>query len=168
MKELIAAVAGLGLLLFVMRNEKAPSVTVSSVEGFEPEEVILKRTVDQIQERETNVYPIDTIYFQKDKTGFIGRFMFLNTDGFYGVQYDVETDGKEITSLKKSIPPEYKSPFNGYALRQTYSDLETKQKVDVDKSTMGKIADNLRTENMAVGYYSAGSTTFKESFMKTL
>lgn len=167
MKELIAAVAGLGLLLFVMRNEKAPSVSVS-VEGFEPEEVILKRTVDQIQEREPNVYPIDTIYFQKDKTGFIGRFMFLNTDGFYGVQYDVETDGKEITSLKKSVPPEYKSPFSGYMIRQNYKDVSEKQTVNVDKTTMDNIASKLRTENVAVGYYSAGSTTFKESFMKTL
>lgn len=166
MKELIAAVAGLGLLLFVMRNEKAPSPFTTMKEGFESEEVILKRTIDQIQEMETNVYPIDTIYFQKDKAGFIGRFMFMNTDGFYGVQYDVETDGKEITSLKKSVPPEYKSPFSGYVSRQGYSELSTKQTIDgVDT---GKIADNLRTENMAVGYYAPADPSFKGSFMKTL
>lgn len=154
MRELIAAIAGLGLLLYVMRNEKAPPLTRNVVEGFEPE--ILQNTLNLIQEREPNVYPIDTIYFQKgDGGGYIGRFMFLNTDGFFGVQYDVETDGKTITSLKKSIPPETQSPFKGYVARQKYGDVLNIKAPEVN---MAKIHDNLRTENI-VGYYDRKSVS---------
>lgn len=165
MKELIAAVAGLGLLLFLMRNEK---VTFNQYESFEveSEEQLLKNTIAQIQERDPNVYPIDTVYFQKDKAGYIGRFMFLNTDGFYGVQYDIETDGKQLTSMKKSVPPEYKSPFSGYVARQDYKDLTTTKQEDM-KIDQNAIAENLRTENVAVGYY-ATDPSFKGAFMKTL
>lgn len=150
MRELIAGIVGLGVLLYVMRNEKAPSSVVRPmIEGFEPE--ILQSTLNLIQEKEGNVYPIDTIYFNKNDSGsgYIGRFMFLNTDGFYGVQYDVETDGKTIFSLNKMVPPEYKNPFSGYSTRQTFQDL---MNVSLPTVNMAKIHDNLRTENVA-GFY---------------
>ena len=150
MRELIAAIAGLGILLYVMRDEKALlTVTRNSVEGFEPE--ILQSTMNLIQESEKNVYPIDTIYFNKNETGsgYIGRFMFLNTDGFYGVQYDVESDGKTLFSLKKMVPPEYQNPFSGYTTKQTYKDILS---VKAPEINMAKIHDNLKTENMTSFY----------------
>lgn len=151
MRELIAVIAGLGLLLYVMRNEKAPEIIGRSaiVEGFEPE--ILQSTLNLIQEKEGSVYPVDTIYFNKNETGngYMGRFMFLNTDGFYGVQYDVETDGKTLFSLKKMIPPEYKNPFSGYSKKQDFKEIMNLKAPDVN---MAKIHDNLKTENM-VGFY---------------
>lgn len=150
MRELIAGIFGLGILLYVMRNEKAPSVVRSVVEGFEPE--ILQSTLNLIQEKEGNVYPIDTIYFNKSDAGnaYTGRFMFLNTDGFYGVQYDVETDGKTLFSLKKAIPPDYQNPFTGYSTRQQFQDI---MNVAPPTINMAKIHENLKTENVA-GYYS--------------
>ncbi len=149
MRELIAVVAGLGVLMYLMRNEKAPSIGPQKlIEGFEPE--LLQNTLNLIQEREPNVYPIDTVYFQESSGGmYIGRFMFLNTDGFYGVQYDVETDGTTITSLKKTIPPEYKSPFNGYSLAEKYKNISN---VSAPVPDMNKIHVNLKTENM-FGFY---------------
>lgn len=151
MRELIAAIAGLGLLFYLMRNEKAPEIIGARaiVEGFEPE--ILQSTLNLIQEKEGNVYPIDTIYFNKNETGsgYIGRFMFLNTDGFYGVQYDVTTDGKSLFSLNKMVPPEYKNPFSGYTKRQQFQDVMNVKPPEVN---MKKIHDNLKTENM-VGFY---------------
>jgi hypothetical protein len=154
MRELIAVIAGLGALLYIMRNEMAPvPLTRSVVEGFEPE--LLQNTLNLIQEKEPNVYPIDTVYFQKEGSGYIGRFMFLNTDGFFGVQYDVETDGKTLFSLKKSIPPEYESPFKGYVARQKYSDILNIKAPEVN---MAKIHNNLRTENM-VGFYDKKSVS---------
>ncbi len=145
MRELIAAIAGLGVLLYVMRNEKAPSPKM--IEKFEPE--ILQNTLNLIQEKEPNIYPIDTVYFQKEGPNYIGRFMFLNTDGFYGVQYDVETDGATIISLSKSVPPEYQSPYSAYQTAEKYSKLLD---VTVPKIDMDKIHRNLRTENM-FGFY---------------
>lgn len=150
MRELIAAIAGLGVLLYMMRNESAPpSATRANVEGFEPE--ILQSTLNLIQEREGNVYPIDTIYFNKNDSGagYMGRFMFLNTEGFYGVQYDVETDGKTLFSLNKMIPPEYKNPFSGYSKQQSFKDV---MNVKAPEVNMAQIHEKLRTENIA-GFY---------------
>ena len=147
MRELIAAVAGLGILFYIMRNEKAPIQTQKVIEAFEPE--IIQNTLNLIQEKEPNVYPIDTVYFNKQGSNYIGRFMFLNTDGFYGVQYDVETDGNVIVSLSKSIPPEYQSPFSAYKSAEKYSKLVDVTPPKVDTS---KIHTNLRTENM-FGFY---------------
>ena len=148
MRELIAGIAGLAVLLYIMRNEKAPVLIRKNIERFEPE--ILQNTLNLIQEREPNVYPIDTIYFQKDDgAGYIGRFMFLNTDGFYGVQYDVETDGTTLTSLSKMVSPEYENPYKGYMKRENYSNMLNIVPPTVN---MAKIHDNLRTENM-VGFY---------------
>lgn len=149
MRELIAAGLGLGVLLYLMRNEKAPDTQGPQklIEGFEPE--ILQNVLNLIQEKEPNVYPIDTVYFQKDGDKYIGRFMFLNTDGFFGVQYDVETNGAVITSLTKTVPPEYQNPFSGYKVAEQYSKL-----VDVSAPTvdMKLIHKNLKTENM-FGFY---------------
>lgn len=150
MRELIAVVAGLGVLMYLMRNEKAPSIGPQKlIEGFEPE--LVQNTLNLIQEREPNVYPIDTVYFQKGENteNYIGRFMFLNTDGFYGVQYDVETDGTTITSLTKTIPPEFKSPFSGYTLAEKYKNISN---VSAPVPDMKKLHVNLKTENM-FGFY---------------
>jgi hypothetical protein len=150
MRELIAVVAGLGLLMYVMRNEKAPTSIGPQklIEGFEPE--LLQNTLNLIQAREPNVYPIDTVYFQEKSSGvYIGRFMFLNTDGFYGVQYDIETDGVTLISMEKSIPPEFKSPFSGYTLAEKYKNISN---VAAPVPDMNKIHVNLKTENM-FGFY---------------
>ena len=160
MRELIAAIAGLGVLLYVMRNEQAPVALLGGavIEGFEPE--LLQNTLNLIQEREPNVYPIETIYFQKEDSSapsgvYMGRFMFLNTDGYYGIQYDVTTDGKTLFSLDKSVPPEAQSPFKGYVARQKYGDILNIKPPEI---TMAKIHDNLRSENM-VGYYDRKSVS---------
>jgi hypothetical protein len=151
MRELIAVIAGLGVLLYTMRNETAPNPILmkKTIEGFEPE--ILQNTLNLIQEREANIYPIDTVYFQKGVSGegYIGRFMFFNTEGFFGVQYDVETDGTTITSLKKSIPPDAQSPFKGYVAREKYGDILN---IKTPEINMAKIHENLKSEKM-VGYY---------------
>jgi hypothetical protein len=122
MRELIAAVVSLGFLLYIMRNETAP---IRKREMFEPE--IIQNTINSIQEKEPDVYPINTVYFNKNSDGtmYDGRFMFLNTTGFYGVQYDVKTDGSKIVSLTRTVPPEYQNPFSGYESKQLFSEMKT-------------------------------------------
>ena len=139
MKELIAAVVSLGALLYIMRNEVAP---ITKKELFEPE--IIQNTINSIQEREIDVYPIDTVYFNKspDGTTYDGRFMFFNTTGFFGVQYDVKSDGTKITSLTRSIPPEYQSPFTGYQSKEMFSQM----KVAAPYVDMQKIHENFKVK----------------------
>lgn len=137
MRELLAATVALGFLLFLMRNEKAP-ITIK--EYFEPE--VIQNTLNQIQEKESDVYPIETIYFNKNDNIYDARFMFFNTKGFYGVQYDVKTDGSKIISLSKSIPPEFQSPFSGYDEKLQFSNMKPIAPV-VD---MQKIHQNLKVK----------------------
>ena len=142
MKELIATIVGLGILLYVMRGEKAPSKPKR--EGFEIE--ILQNTLNKIQEKESDIYPVDTVYFNRksDGSGYSGRFMFFNTKDFTGVQYDVETDGTSLTSLKKMVPPNYQNPFSGYSKRFAFSDVTS---IQAPKVTMSKIWENYKGEN---------------------
>lgn len=137
MRELLAATLALGFLLFLMRNEQAP-ITIK--EYFEPE--VIQNTLNQIQEKESDVYPIETIYFNKNDNIYDARFMFFNTKGFYGVQYDVKTDGSKIISLSKSIPPELQSPFSGYESKLPLSNMKPIAPV-VD---MQKIHQNLKVK----------------------
>lgn len=165
MRELIAGIAGLGVLLYVLRNEKASPTTIGSqsiIEGFEPE--ILQNTLNLIQEKEQGVFPIDTIYFNKNEAGtaYMGRFMFLNTDGFYGVQYDVESDGKTLFSLKKSVPPEYQNPFSGYSKQQSFQDV---MNVKAPEVNMALIHQKLKTENIA-GFYDKDITSKMQNIIQ--
>lgn len=149
MKELIASVVGLGILLYLMRNERAPVLKKPRREGFELE--ILQNTLNQIQKKEADIYPVDTVYFNKnsssDGSGYSGRFMFFNTKHFYNVQYDVETnsDGTVLTSFKKMIPPDYKAPFSGVSTKFTYSGITN---VSPPKINMSKIWENYKVENI--------------------
>ena len=122
MRELIAAIVALGVLLYLLRNEKAP---IPKKEKFELEAI--QNTINGIQEKDPDVYPIDTVYFNRNEAGneYEGRFLFLNTKGFFGVQYDVKSDGTKILSISKSVPPEYQSPFSGYETKQPFSDMKS-------------------------------------------
>lgn len=120
MRELIAVIVALAVLLYIMRNEKAP---VQQRENFQIE--AMQNTLNSIQEKEPDLYPIDTVYFNQNGNEYEGRFIFLNTKEFYGVQYDVKTDGTKISSLTKYVPPEYQSPFSGYEDKMPFSEMKS-------------------------------------------
>ena len=138
MRELIACVIALGVLLYLSKDKvlvaSAPKKEMFQVEA-------LQNALNMLYERETDIYPIDTVYFNDNGNGnFSGRFMFLNTKDFSGVQYDVETNGTQLTSVSKSIPSNYQSPFSGYAKRMDFSGIGI-NKPSVD---MSKIWENYR------------------------
>ncbi len=145
MRELVAIAVGLGILLYVMRNERAPLPKKPKRENFEVE--VLQNALNQIQSQDKNIYPVDTVYFNKrEEGGYSGRFMFFNTKEFYGVQYDVDTneDGTIINSIRKMVSPEYSAPFSGYSKKFEFSNLLS---VQPPKVNMSKIWENYKTEN---------------------
>jgi hypothetical protein len=138
MRELIACVIALGVLLYLYKDKvliaSAPKKEMFQVEA-------LQNALNMLYERETDIYPIDTVYFNDNGNGnFSGRFMFLNTKDFSGVQYDVETNGTQLTSVSKSIPSNYQNPFSGYSKRMDFSGIGI-NKPSVD---MSKIWENYR------------------------
>jgi hypothetical protein len=138
MRELIACVVALGVLLYLSKDKRFTSDPPKK-EMFQVE--ALQNALNMLHERDAGIYPIDTVYFNDNGNGsFSGRFMFLNTKDFSGVQYDVETDGKSLTSVTQSVPSNYQNPFSGYTKQMDFSGIT------VDKPTvdMSKIWENYR------------------------
>jgi hypothetical protein len=77
----------------------------------------IQDTISEIQQKEQSVYPVDTVYFNRvEGGGYQGRFLFLNTSNYAGVQYDVNVDASCHISgpISKSVPSGFKNPFGGY------------------------------------------------------
>jgi hypothetical protein len=147
MKGLVAGIIGLSLFfILVAQSQKNNGKLVIPGRGeremFRME--ALQNTLNLIQSKIKNVYPIDTVYFNDETNGaYTGRFIFLNTDTFAGVQYDVTTDGKTIQSLSESVPPDYQNPFGGYS---KYMDFKTITPVAAPSLDMSKIWENFRVQ----------------------
>jgi hypothetical protein len=128
MKGLIAGLIVLALLI---------SLNGSPVKsGFEPQSIplttkaavnpsLIQDTISQIQQKEQNVFPIDTVYYNSVENGYQGRFLFLDTDNYAGVQYDVNVDstGSIVGDVQKSVPANYQNPFSGYAKNFPFGNL---------------------------------------------
>jgi hypothetical protein len=138
MRELIACVIALGVLLYLSKDKRLIA-SPPKKEMFQVE--ALQNALNMLYERDQNIYPIDTVYFNDNQNGtFSGRFMFLNTRDFSGVQYDVETNGTQLTSVSKSIPPNYQNPFSGYSKRMDFSGTS----IEKPLVNMSKIWENYR------------------------
>ena len=49
--------------------------------------------LDKVQQTSPSIYPLETLYIKSSgKDGYDARFMFFNTDGYYGTQYDVKAE----------------------------------------------------------------------------
>lgn len=86
---------------------------------------IIQVIIEAIQKNEPWMQPIETIYVtprQGAQGGVVydGRFMFLDTRGFFGVQYDVSASVSpaglvNIVSKTTSSAPDRNGPFQAYA-----------------------------------------------------
>lgn len=63
--------------------------------------------IENVQKNNPDIVPIETLFVNKTGDGvYSGRFMFFNTRGYYGVQYDVQAsitgDGQVIITNMSS------------------------------------------------------------------
>lgn len=104
MKDLIILLL-VALILFLIWNsrqgagyspETAPSGLGPSDAPVSPD--VTQVIIEQVQKRLPSTYPLETLYI-KSRGGNVydARFMFFNTEGYFGTQYDVSasvgTDG---------------------------------------------------------------------------
>jgi len=84
------------------------------------EPAVIQTIINSIQAKEQDLYPLQTIYinpFSGDlgSTVYNARIIFLNTRGYFGVQYDVQADANgKILSMNKQAQPNVQGPFMGY------------------------------------------------------
>jgi hypothetical protein len=115
-----AVAAILGLLFF---NSKSASSSFETAPSVSPN--IIQVIIEAIQKDEPWMQPVETIYITpkvQTQAGVVyeARFLFLDTRGFFGVQYDVSatlSPGGNVTIMSKtaSSAPDRNGPFQSYA-----------------------------------------------------
>lgn len=142
---ILLAVATIVGILFT--NSTAPSL-YAEVAPVSPN--IIQVIIEAIQKAEPWLQPVETIYITP-KTGTQGgvtydaRLMFLDTRGFFGIQYDVTASvspAGAVTLLSKvaSSSPDRNGPFQSYTpdKYQPFADVQAdlnQQLADVIKAS---------------------------------
>jgi hypothetical protein len=147
MRGLIAGAFLLTVLIVFTLNEqkdKVPTGTepptwkISTFDAIDPS--LIQDTISEIQQKEQGVYPIDTIYYNRNNDGsYQARFIFVEANTYAGVQYDAEiSQAGKLTSFSKGIPANFQNPYSGNAKR---SDIGTLNDV-VPFPDMPKVWEN--------------------------
>lgn len=132
------------LIIFVMlaifgfliwnRVSSETFVDVSAAKSVAP--ATIQTIVNAVQARIPDLYPLQTVYInpmQGDQGSMIynARILFLNTRGYFGVQYDVQADADgNLISVTGQVQPEANGPFQGFGeMTDKYQDFESVEAV---------------------------------------
>jgi len=132
------------LIIFVMlaifgfliwnRVSSETFVDVSAAKSVAP--ATIQTIVNAVQARIPDLYPLQTIYInpmQGDQGSmkYNARILFLNTRGYFGVQYDVQADADgNLISVTGQVQPEANGPFQGFGeMTDKYQDFESVEAV---------------------------------------
>ena len=132
------------LIIFVMlaifgfliwnRISSETFVDVSAAKSVAP--ATIQTIVNAVQARIPDLYPLQTIYInpmQGDQGSMMynARILFLNTRGYFGVQYDVQADADgNLISVTGQVQPEVNGPFQGFGeMTDKYQDFESVEAV---------------------------------------
>jgi hypothetical protein len=126
MKTLILGILAMLLIIWSMRNDNVTTKRV--IEGFEPVQASsIQSTINAIRENDSNIYPIDTVYYNDNKDGTqSARFMFYNTQTHNATQYDVNIDKSGVPSIIPNVSHNTQNPFMGTVDHEKYSAFSTK------------------------------------------
>lgn len=98
MKDLIILIL-VAVIFFLMWNGSqtarydAPAVEPSVPSDAPVSPDVTQVILEKIQQTVSTIYPLETLYIKNTgKGGYDARFMFFNTDGYYGTQYDVKAN----------------------------------------------------------------------------
>lgn len=146
----------------------------SATESFENatdekpvEPAVIQTIINAIQARVPYVYPVQTVYIHTMQGSqgtemYNARILFLDTRGYFGVQYDVQADAQgRLLSISGQVAPDAEGPFMPFteekyrtfediqtALDKQFDDLKASTAVDFD-SKLGKWLDKTRLEQRA-------------------
>ena len=130
---ILGAVAAILGVLFMNNN----SVTSGFAEATTPQvpPSVIQVIIEALQKQEPWLQPVETIYITPKSGAQSGitydvRMLFLDTRGFFGVQYDVTAGvspagGVQILSKTTSSSPDRSGPFQSFApdKYQAYDDI---------------------------------------------
>lgn len=152
MKDLIILIL-VGVILFLIWNGRQTVRYEAAVKETEtPSDApvspdVIQVILEKVQEMATTIYPLETLYIKNSGKGtYDARFMFFNTDGYYGTQYDVKAtvgdDGAVQILSKTETAVEGDAQNPGYVpdSYQSYDTIEQnldRQLQDVLKANNG-------------------------------
>jgi len=135
---------------------------------------VIQSIINAIQVRDPDVYPIQTVYINtlqgsEGTQMYDARLLFINTRGYFGVQYDVQADAHgRITKLEGQTSPYAEGPFmpiNGTEKEYTaFEDIQSsldsyftnlKTKGSQEDSALGEKLDAMRLEQRDAAYIQA-------------
>lgn len=122
-----------GFLLWNQTQLPETYTDVSAEKSVAPSTI--QSIINTIQAKNPDVYPIQTIYINPmmgDKGSMVynARIMFLNTRGYFGVQYDVQADDNgNIISLSEQPVGSDDNIFQPFGSKETYTPFEDTQVV---------------------------------------
>ncbi len=92
----------------------------------------IQTIVNAVQARIPDLYPLQTVYINpmqgdQGSTMYNARILFLNTRGYFGVQYDIQADADgNLISVTGQVQPEANGPFQGFGeMTDKYQDFDS-------------------------------------------
>jgi hypothetical protein len=119
-----------GFMIWNRTSGKEMFTDVSASNSVDP--ATIQTIVNGIQDRIPDLYPLQTVYInpmQGDQGSVIynARILFLNTRGYFGVQYDVQADSAgNLISVTGQVQPQANGPFQGFnETNDVYRDFDS-------------------------------------------
>jgi len=106
MKDLIILVLVAVIIFLVWNGRQTARYETPVTEPAVPSDAPVSPDVTQVileavQKTAQTIYPLETLYGRNTGKGvYDGRFMFFNTDGYFGTQYDVKANVGEDGSVQ--------------------------------------------------------------------
>lgn len=179
-------IAVFGFLIW-SRSSNESFVDVSANKSVEPSTI--QSIINSVQKKVPDVYPLETIYinpFQGTQGSQVynARILFLNTRGYFGVQYDIQADANgNIISMSEQPSPYVTGPFMAYTpdgyekfqdiqtvLDKQFSDLKSntswyESKLDTFMETQRLYQRQAALEAARSPYEKLSETTQKQGFL---
>lgn len=155
---------------FMVWNSSRRSATelfenVTDEKPVEP--AVIQTIINAIQAQVPDIYPVQTVYIHamqgsEGSEGYNARILFMNTRGYFGVQYDVQADAQgKLLSVTGQVAPEAEGPFLPFTedKYRTYEDIQTALDKQFDglkasavpgfDTALGQMLDNTRLQQRA-------------------
>lgn len=145
------------------------------------EPAIIQSMINAVQARVPDIYPVQTLYVHtmegsQGSEMYNARILFMNTRGYFGVQYDIQADAQgKLLNVSGQVAPNAEGPFLPYtddkyttyediqtALDKQFDDLKTNAVAGFD-SKLGKWLDDTRLQQRAQALTQAEPGTMMDS-----
>lgn len=118
-----------GFMVWNRTSGKEMFTDVSASNPVDP--ATIQTIVNGIQDRIPDLYPLQTVYINpmqgnQGSVVYNARILFLNTRGYFGVQYDVQADSAgNLISVTGQVQPQANGPFQGFTESDSYQDFDS-------------------------------------------